>query len=405
VNAPRAVAGLTLLAAALAGRRAPAAEGGPSTKIFPLPMYATTPNEGNTYGFLPVFLRVGSSAAITSITAPSISWNAAAGVNTTFRFYRYLDPARTYSVIAAASTHVNRTLLVQYEDAGREPGRTSGNGMLWVRRNLFYRYFGLGPETTKADESSYTRLLATLNGRWGYNVTSHLNVGGLAEVRADGTQAHAIFNLPLLHDRYPDAPGIDGAALARQGVSVRYDTRQGPGTEAPGGVYAPSGFYTDLSASIAEGLTGFHHLFGQLTWDTRALIPETSFLQLAGHAYWTQVVGGGDIPFYYRPSLGGELLLRGFPEDRFIDNGAWAIGVEQRVRLLETHIFGVTTAWRIDPFVTAGQVYQGAALLSHVRVAGGLGFRIWVKPNVLGRIDVAFSDEGLRAYVVLGYPF
>jgi len=28
-----------------------------------------------------------------------------------------------------------------------------------------------------------------------------------------------------------------------------------------------------------------------------------------------------------------------------------------------------------------------------------------VKPNVLGRVDVAYAGEGLNAYVVLGYPY
>jgi hypothetical protein len=40
-----------------------------------------------------------------------------------------------------------------------------------------------------------------------------------------------------------------------------------------------------------------------------------------------------------------------------------------------------------------------------VRVAGGLGFRAWVRPNVLGRVDVAYATDGIKAYVMLGYPY
>ena len=74
-----------------------------------------------------------------------------------------------------------------------------------------------------------------------------------------------------------------------------------------------------------------------------------------------QVIGGDDVPFYDQASLGGELLFRGFPEDRFIDMGAWEVEVEQRLKLFQTHIFGVVADWRIDPFVAAGQVYGQTA--------------------------------------------
>jgi hemolysin activation/secretion protein len=117
-------------------------------------------------------------------------------------------------------------------------------------------------------------------------------------------------------------------------------------------------------------------------------------------------VFGTDVPFYDQASLGGEDLFRGFQEDRFIDMGAWEVEAEQRVRLFQTHIFGVVTDWRFDPFVSVGQVYgEGAPPWSHVRVAGGAGLRAWIHPDILGRVDVAYGGEGVRAYVMLGYPY
>jgi len=52
-----------------------------------------------------------------------------------------------------------------------------------------------------------------------------------------------------------------------------------------------------------------------------------------------------------------------------------------------------------------GQVYDNFDLFSHVRITGGIGLRAWVHPNVVGRVDLAVSDEGFHAYVMLGYPF
>jgi hypothetical protein len=34
-----------------------------------------------------------------------------------------------------------------------------------------------------------------------------------------------------------------------------------------------------------------------------------------------------------------------------------------------------------------------------------VGLRAWVHPNIVGRVDLAYGGEGIRAYVVLGYPF
>jgi hypothetical protein len=393
--APAAVAVAAALAVGSAA--AVAAAGELQTKFIPLPMYATNPNEGSTYGAMPVFMRTRTrDGSVYSITAPSVSWNAAAGVTGTYRYFRYFDTVRTGSLVGSFSTRINRTIWLTYDNTTRDRGVSTQNAVLMVRRNLFYRFFGLGPDTRPDGESSYTRTVATANGRWGWNLGHDLNVGPMLEVRGDRLERHAIFNLPTLQDRYPDAPGIGGAALARQGVSLRYDTRDG-------GDYAESGVASELAVSLAEGIAGAG-VFGQLTWQTRALLPEVSFLQLAARLYWTQVIGH-DVPFYYRASLGGEQLLRGFPEDRFIGMGAWEAEIEQRVRVLQTHIFGVTADWRVDPFVAVGQVYDGANLFSHVRVAGGIGFRAWVRPNVLGRVDAAYASEGLRFYVVLGYPF
>jgi len=366
-------------------------------QVFPLPMYTTVPNEGSTFGVMPVFMALRGDQGIKWILAPSMSWNTSAGVTGTFRYYRYYGPLVSWRFITGASTNINRLAWFQYDDDRREVGHVTKNVILKVRRNIFYRFWGLGPNTVPAGESSYTRLTGVGAVRWGWNLFPNFNVGVFGEFRADQPELHAISGLPPTQVEYPDAPGIDGAMIMRQGLSIRYDTRVG-------GDYAVNGLLTELAGSVAEGLSGVG-FFGQLTWQTRLLVQELSWLQLGARAYWTRLFSNDEIPFYYQASLGGELLLRGFPEDRFIDKGAWEVETEQRIRLLETHLFGVVTDWRIDPFVSAGQVYGTEPPWSHVRYSVGIGIRAWVQPNVLGRIDVAYGGEGARAYVVLGYPY
>jgi hypothetical protein len=35
----------------------------------------------------------------------------------------------------------------------------------------------------------------------------------------------------------------------------------------------------------------------------------------------------------------------------------------------------------------------------------GVGFRAVVRPNVVGRVDVGFGNEGPAIFATLGYPF
>jgi len=374
------------------------AKGQAHTDFFPLPLYATAPTEGSTFGALPVFLRVNAAGDTTSITAPSVTWNSATGVNGTFRFYDVASRMRSWSLIAAASTHVNRTLRFEYKDAPTDPGRFTLEIQAVARRSLFYRYFGMGPDTSSADQSSYTRELALLSVRSGLIVVRHFEAGLRGGVHWDRPERHAIFGLPATQDRFPDAPGLAGAALATAELSLRFDTR-------PEGDYARRGLASELHVARQVGLE-HSDSFWQATWHTRELIPETRFLTGAARLYWTDELGGRDVPFYYRSALGGEILFRAFGDDRFIDRGAWEAEVEQRFRLFETHWFHTTAEWRIDPFVAVGQVYPRLdTIVSRPRAAIGVGFRAYVHPYVLGRVDVAYASDGTNVYVTLGYPY
>ena len=98
--------------------------------------------------------------------------------------------------------------------------------------------------------------------------------------------------------------------------------------------------------------------------------------------------------------------MRGFPEGRFVDRQAWEIEVEQRIRLLQLHWFGVTSDWRLDPFIATGQVFGAwKEILAHPRVSGGVGLRAFVRPRLVGRVDLAYGGEGFEVYVDIGYPY
>jgi outer membrane protein assembly factor BamA len=217
-------------------------------------------------------------------------------------------------------------------------------------------------------------------------------------LRRDLAQPLGVPGLPISTRAFPGAPGMGGSTTAAQALDLRYDTR-------PNGDYSETGVFAQALAGVVEGLSGSPaYLQGRA--EVRALWREAGPLGGSARGFWSGV-SSAQAPFYLQSSVGGSFYLRGFTEDRFIDQAAWTVEVEQRVRLFQTRIYGVLADWRIDPFVAVGQVYGGAEHdpFSHPQVTGGVGFRAFVHPNVLGRVDVASGGEGIKVYVELGYPY
>jgi hypothetical protein len=233
--------------------------------------------------------------------------------------------------------------------------------------------------------------------RRGRNLGGHVNVGVSAGVERDAVEDQGVPGLPLAPEVFPDAPGMQGATVLWQGLDVRYDDRIG-------GDYAEQGVRLEASGAVVEGLTG-SPTFLRVGAQARGILRELSWLSGAAHVMWGAVTAES-APFYQQTALGGAFLMRGLSEGRFIDRQAWTIEAEQRIRLLQTHIFGVAADWRADPFIAAGQVFgdlDGA--LSRPRLAAGIGMRAFVHPNLVGRIDLATAGEGMNVYVEIGYPY
>jgi hypothetical protein len=368
------------------------------TKIIPLPVWGTSPNEGNTWGVMPVFMRVCPGDGRTVwLTAPSVTWNSVIHYTATLRFYDYPDPDTTLTVIASASTRINYRLVAQWQRLPVDDGAWTDEAMLRIERNAFARFYGLGPDTPAAAQTSYTGARVLVSERRGRNLFGHLNLGVSAGFERDAIEDRGVPGLPLAPEVFPDAPGMRGATLLWQGLDLRYDDRIGLD-------YAEQGVRLEVSGAVVEGIAG-SPTFLRGGAQARGILPELSWLSGAARVAWSAVTASG-APFYQQSTLGGELLLRGFTEGRFVDRQAWTIEAEQRIRVLQTHIFGVLADWRADPFVAAGQVFGSLGrALSRPQVTTGVGLRAFVHPNLVGRVDLATGGEGLSVYVEIGYPY
>jgi hypothetical protein len=368
------------------------------TQVIPIPVYSTVPNEGATYGLMPVILRVKTDTGrIESIYAPSLSFNDTIHTTATMRYYYY--PTTTQSLLStvSVSTHVNRNATMTWQDQPFEDGAWTSEFYARAERDIFYRFFGLGAHTPRSNETSYTRNQDIVSLRRGLNLPHHFNLGARLEAAYNGVENVAIDGIRTSPDVFPNAPGMSHSAYIAEFMNLRYDTR-------PEREYSLRGLYGDAQFGVVQGLErspGYY--VAQL--ESRALWTETDWLSGSARAFW-KYVSSPNVPFYNQSYLGGSFFMRGFTLGRFVDQGAWTAEFEQRIRALRIHVMGVTTDWQVAPFVAAGQVYSSAAnMFNQIQVAEGVGFRCWVHPNISGRVDVAMAGDGPLVYVELGYPY
>lgn len=394
-----AIAGLAVAAATAVVSEARAeCAGDQETKTIPLPVWATSPNEGNTWGMMPVFLRVCAADQSTQwLIAPSVTWNSVIHYTASLRFYDYPDPDTLLSVIASASTRINYRLVARWQRLPASDGTWTDEAVLDVERSAFARFFGLGPDAPAGAETSYTSARVLVSERRGRNLIDHVNAGILAGFEHDAIEDRGVPGLPLAPERFPAVPGMRGSTVLWQGIDVRYDDRAG-------GDYAEQGVRLEASLAVIEGLVR-SPTFVRVGAQARGILPELAWLSGAARAMWTAVSDPG-APFYLQSWLGGSFALRGFPDGRFIDRQAWTIEGEQRIRLVQTHIMGVAVDWRADPFLAVGQVFRDlGGALSRPRLTGGVGLRAVVHPTLVGRVDLASGGEGLSVYAEIGYPY
>jgi hypothetical protein len=391
-----------LIVAALVALSAPARAQCPqaeTTKIIPLPVWSTSPNEGTTWGVMPIFIRICPHDQRTQwLLAPSVTHNEIIEYSATIRFFAYPDRDTTLTLIGSAATRINYRVVGMRQHLPHGDGEFTDDTYLRIERNAFARFYGLGDDSMASGESTYTAEHAIASERRGVNIGDVLNFGVTFGFDREVVDPMGVMGLPLTTDAYPNVPGVQSpSVIGYQGVDLRYDDRKG-------GDYAETGVRIDANLSINEGFAGSPSFIkGGL--QARSLFPEIGWLSGAARIAYTGM-SASDAPFYLQSTLGGPHFLRGFAEGRFYATQAWTAELEQRIRFLRTRLFNVVADWRIDPFVAVGQVFDHPSdIVANTQLSVGAGMRIFVHPNILARVDFADGGEGIKIYVELGYPY
>jgi len=184
-------------------------------------------------------------------------------------------------------------------------------------------------------------------------------------------------------------------ATAQFGV----DTRNSFGLTSRGIILRTEGTFTH---DVNGGGTGG----AQLEADGALFIPlllrhRTLYLR-GGFATALPFAASEDVPFHILPSLGGASTLRGYPNDRFVDELAWWATVEYRWFFYEWAGTGGGLVGTV--FADFGNVGPRFEDLFRGRVPWSAGFTLRAEQSLimLGRLQLGFSPEGFRVSFGIG---
>ncbi len=374
-----------------------------AVEYFPIPAISSSKNDGNDIGLIVPALVTDPDGELRYIIAPLFVVNSFLGARGTVNVFRYGSRGQALRFVGSYTEVIERRLTLDYIDPAFGQGRFSlkvGGG--WFK-NATKRFYGFGQGSTEDDETNYTG--AELGGCWQFGL--HFNevtqIALSQRVREVEVQPGAPeTDLPFTLREFPNVPGGDGATILGHRVTFFYDSRDSLVTPSDGSQVIA---YAELNYNFQNKPDP---LYFRYRLEAKKLFPSESKRAILVVRGDLQATFGEDVPFYELSSLGGQNNLRGYGEDRFIDKQLVSFNAEQRLHILRARLFNVDADFEIAPFVDVGRVFntfEDLQLFRDIEVTPGIGFRGIVRPNVVGRVDYGYSDEGGAVFAGLDYPF
>ena len=253
-------------------------------------------------------------------------------------------------------------------------------------------FYGLGPDSVKADRTSFLYKAPEVQGRVVFKPAPWFNTG-VRLARSDvsigrGTDKR----FPSIEDRFtePDAPGLlDDPAFLSTDLFATVDTRDQPGNARAGGYYGV--LWRRYNDSDLD-----RYSFDRLDVDLQHFLPIFDKKRvLAGRLQLLTTTANdeNEVPFYYRPTLGGSDSLRSFADFRFRDRNVLSMNVEYRWEAFSGLDMALFTDWGgVAPSFSDLELAQEKAY--------GIGLRFNTYKAVFLRFDVAGGgSEGVRYFL------
>jgi outer membrane protein assembly factor BamA len=370
-------------------------------KIIPLPAFSTTKNEGETYGNLTALLFTNEAGEIYAIMAPFVVYNKVMGVKSAWQIFGYMSGDRDFVAKVSYSTKINREFRFEYKDPSLSHGRFVIEGGVLYFKESTSRFFGLSQESRTEDETNFTHRELTARFLFGINFTRTLNLALTERYREVGIQLGGVDRLPFIGSRFQALDGLKGAATWGHRLTLNYDRQDDRTTPTEG---EAMNFFSEWGHIFRDG-----HItpFARYGLQAKGWFPFSDKRLILVPNVQMQWLSASHVPFFERSTLGGEDTLRAYGLGRFVDDHFILVNLEGRIRVAKREILDVKTEVELAPFVDMGKVYSTlrGRFFDDWEVNPGLGMRILVRPNVVGRFDAAYGREGVTFFVGLNFPF
>jgi hypothetical protein len=378
--------------------------------VIPVPLVGVDPDSGVTLGVLPTWLHTNDQHEITRIIAPDLLYNPYFGLGAHFRVFEYPSSDEQWSVVAGIKERVEREFDYEFQKGRLRETNWSINSSLIFDRSGTSRFYGIGNQSAEANQTNYTASQVLGQVVFGYNLSHTWQLQYTMRARRMEITPGTLTKVASIQTRYPNENGLGVTNEVLNQVAIVYDTRDDETIPSRGSQWV---LYTGVNghdATISDSIYSMAGLDGR-TFVPIAPLPDTV---LAAHVALRYLPSGHKIPFFDLGSIGGgesdiggEQLLRGFGQGRFVDRNSFDTTIELRHRAFSFDASASHVDIEVAPFLDMGRVFSHTSTdpFSNLHKVAGVGVRGIARPSVVGYVDIGYGTEGMAVFTGINYPF
>jgi outer membrane protein assembly factor BamA len=286
---------------------------------------------------------------------------------------------------SSLSASVYYTLNNQY-DFSLSPEVYFDNDNYLIASELNYakiiaQYYGIGNSTEDIDEPNYEAKYFFLFLKIQSEILPFVRLGLVYELK-NFDVVDARENPYLLSG---NIIGGEGGLTSGLGVVLSYDTRNNI-------FYPENGSFYEIAASVFPEILGSDYNYTKTLIDLRRYLKVADNQVLALQMFYNFV--GSSAPFYDFPRLGGDNIMRGYFEGRYLDKHYFAAQMEYRIR--------VWWKFGLVGFIGAGDVANKFSKfeMKKFKYSYGAGIRFRIDETELWdlRVDFGFGKNSSGFY-------
>ena len=367
--------------------------------LVPLPIFTTDPNEKQTYGALLAVIDA-QEGVFRSLFVPYVTYNPILGLAGSLHYERFFDQETKFDTDISQSTENQAFYRLRYTDPALFDPRYLFQGFVLYENDRTARFYGIGADSQEQNETNYT--LRQVGGEliFGRRLRPELNLSLTERLRSVSIRRGVVESLPYLKDVFTDIPGEHGAFVWAHRLALTYDSRDSLATPR-------RGRFGQAFIEVADEALGSEASFVRYGLEGRLLWPHFGERLVTAVRGMVERVDGSNLPFFELSDLGGDETLRGFGENRFLDEGRVLINAEERIKLFHITYGDVRTDVELAVFAEAGRVFKNFNDLGSGKIQAvvGGGIRFLAASQIVAKIDVGVGSEGMAIFTGLDYPF